>query len=246
MQNKEQERIYFDKFSENVEWNAFTSKTYDKLVSLILGLKPGKNDVIIDMGCGTGQLTNKIRVLGFKDISGYDISKNCILKAKEHYKDITFDVRDIENTKLRDNSIDFLIYCGVLHHFSNAGKVIKEAKRILKKKGKIFVFDPNASNPVFWLFRNNSSPLRLYKMRTPNEEFKTKYQIRESFEKEGFKVIRIDCISGISYTKDYFKRLLPVPFSHLVHLYNSFDSILNVTFLRKRYGSFIYGYFEKS
>lgn len=245
MQDKKKEKLSFDEFTEKNPWHTFTDKTYDKITWLFLKLEPKKNDKIIDMGCGTGELAKKLSDLDFKNITGYDISKNCILMARKHYKNIDFQIRDIEHTELKPNSIDFLFYCGILHHFTDTGKVVKEAKRILKKKGKVFVFEPNAVNPALWLFRNKKSPFRSNKMKTPNEEFLTKYQIKTAFEREGLKTIRIDCISGVSYTKDYFKRLFPFPFFYIVYAYNLFDAILNKTFLRKEYGSFLYGYFTK-
>lgn len=245
MQDKKLEKISFDKFTSEEPWHAFTNKTYAKIVKLFLNLNPKKNAKIMDMGCGTGELTKKLQDFGFGNISGYDISKNCILLARKSYKGIDFKVKDIENTKLKSSSVDYLFYCGILHHFTNMEKVIKEAKRILRKNGKVFVFEPNAVNPVLWLFRNEKSPFKSEKLKTPNERFLTKAQILQAFKKEGFKVIKLDCISGVSYTKDYFKRLFPFPFFYIVYLYNLSDLILDKTFLRKNHGSFIYGYFQK-
>lgn len=245
MQDKKQERKYFDRFTAEKPWNAFTEKTYDKVASLFARLvSPKKSDRIIDMGCGTGEFTNKLNQ-HFKNVEGYDISENCILTARKRYKSIKFEVKDIESTKLENGSVDVLVYCGVLHHFTNIEKVIKEAKRILKKDGKVFIFEPNAINPVLWLFRNKKSPFKSNKLKTPNEEFLAKEKIKEAFEKEGFKAIKIGCISGISYAKEHFQRLFPFPFFYIVHAYNLFDAMLGKTFLRKSYGSFIYGYFKK-
>ena len=246
MQNKKQEKIYFDEFTAEKPWKAFTDKTYKKIAELFLEyLNPKKDDNIIDMGCGTGEFTKKIRGLSFKKVQGFDISKKCIQLAKKQYKNIIFKVGDIENMELKKNSADVLIYCGILHHFTNLKKVVKEANRILKKNGKIFVFEPNALNPVLWLFRNKKSPVKSTKLKTPNEEFLTKKQIREAFQKEGFKIVKLEGVSGISYTRSHFKKILPFPFFYLVHVYNLFDGLLNKTFLKSRYGSFIFGYIEK-
>ncbi|MEK6984361.1 MAG: methyltransferase domain-containing protein [Nanoarchaeota archaeon] len=245
MQDKKLEKISFDKFASEEPWHAFTDKTYHKIIKLFLKLNPKKNDRIIDMGCGTGELTKNLYDFGFENVSGYDISKNCIAMARKNYGEIDFQVKDIETTKLRPNSVDFLVYCGILHHFANTRKVIKEAKRILRKNGKIFVFEPNASNPILWIFRSEKSPFKSDRLRTPNERFLTKAQIRESFKKGGFKIIGIGCISSVSYAKIYFRKLFPFPFFYVVYLYNLFDLILNKTIFRENYGSFIYGYFEK-
>jgi len=245
MQDKKLEEIHFDEFTAQNPWHAFTDNTYNKIIKLFLKLNPKKTDRIIDMGCGTGELAKKIFDLSFKNISGYDISGNCILMASKAFPGINFEVKDIENTRLKANSVDLLFYCGILHHFTNTTKVIKEAKRILKKDGRVFVFEPNAINPVLWLFRDEKSPFKSNKMKTPNERFMAKEQIKDAFDKGGFKCIKIDCVSGISYTKDYFKRIFPFPFFYIVYLYNLFDSLLNAAPFRRKFGSFIYGYFRK-
>ena len=247
MQNKKQEKIYFDEFTSEKPWNAFTNSTYKKIAELFLKyLNPKKEGIIVDMGCGTGELTKKIKEFSFKKVKGFDISKRCIQLAKKQYKNIIFKVGDIENIKLKKNSADVLIYCGILHHFTDLKKVVKEANRILKKNGKIFVFEPNALNPVLWLFRNKKSPINSTKLKTPNEEFLTKKQIRVAFQKEGFKIVKLEGISGISYTRNHFQKILPFPFFYSVHAYNLFDALLNKTFFKSRYGSFILGYIEKN
>src|SRR3989344_2700103 len=234
MQDKKQEKVYFDEFTAEKPWNAFTGKTYRSIVSLFVKLaRPEKNSKIIDMGCGTGELTEEIYRLGYRNVSGYDISGNCIALAKSRFKGINFEAKDIERTGLAPNSVDVLFYCGILHHFPVQKNAIREARRILKKGGRIFIFEPNASNPVLWLFRDRKSPVKSAKLKTPNEEFLTVAQIRGSFEGEGFRIERLDAVSSVHYTTDHFRKLLPFPFYHAVHLYNVFDDILNMTPLRK-------------
>ncbi len=246
MQNKKQEAAYFDEFTSEKPWNAFTKKTYRKIVRLFLLLaNPKKDDMIIDMGCGTGELAYEIYKRGHANIMGLDISKNCIAMAKEKYKGIKFEVRDVENTGLKNDSADALFYCGILHHFQHQSSLAKEARRILKKGGKIFVFEPNASNPVLWLFRNKKSPVSSKKLKTPNEEFLDLGRIKSALEKENLRAMEIGCISGISYSTDHFKKLMPFPFHYSAYFYNIFDAALNCTPLRKKRGSFIYGCFEK-
>src|SRR3989344_4992324 len=140
MQDKDKERKYFNSFTSDEPRNAFDNKTYKKIVKLFLKCaNPKENDLIIDMGCGTGELTNEIRNASFKNVKGYDISKNCIKIAKKQFPAIDFQVVDIEKTNLKDNSVDILFFCGILHHFTNMEKVINESRRILKKGGKIFL-----------------------------------------------------------------------------------------------------------
>jgi len=151
MQNKKFEEDYFDEFTTEKPWNAFTDKSYKRIINLFIkNIKPKKNDLIIDMGCGTGELAKKIKDIGYTNVLGLDISKNCILMAKKQYKGIKFKTADIEKTGLKKNSVDIIFYCGILHHFPNRDKVIIEAYRILKENGKIFIFEPHDKNPILW------------------------------------------------------------------------------------------------
>lgn len=52
-------------------------------------LNPEKDDEILDLGCGTGELTNEIFTHS-KKIIGIDASAKMISKAKKKYPDITF------------------------------------------------------------------------------------------------------------------------------------------------------------
>ncbi|BCD90149.1 hypothetical protein fh0823_02880 [Francisella halioticida] len=48
---------------------------------------------MLDLGCGTGDLTNEIKNKGVK-IIGVDLSENMLKKAKENYPDIEFKCMD--------------------------------------------------------------------------------------------------------------------------------------------------------
>ena len=247
MQDKLEEISHFDEFTSEKPWNAFTDKSYNKIINLFIKkLNPNSNDIIIDMGCGTGELAEKIKSKKFSNVIGLDISKNCILMAKKQYKGIKFRVGDIEKTGFKNNSIDVIFYCGILHHFMNREKVLNEANRILKNNGKLFIFEPHDGNPILWLFRNEKSPLKSNKLKTPNEKFLRKEEIISDLKKSKFKIIDLNCSSGISYTKEHFEKLLPFPFYYAVYLYNLFDLFLDNSPFRNNFGSYIYACAKKS
>src|SRR3989338_5412915 len=104
MQDKEKEKEYFNSFASEQPWNAFTQETYKKIVELFIrAVAPKKDGLIVDMGCGTGELANEIRRASYKNVRGYDISKNCIRIAKMQFPSIDFEVKDIERTGLKGN-----------------------------------------------------------------------------------------------------------------------------------------------
>ena len=93
------------------------------------------------------------------------------------------DIRECscENTPYEDDYFDFLTACMAYHHFPDKDAFEKEALRILKPGGKIYIADPNFPHPIRKI-------LNLL-CRNINGEFFSSDEITERFEKQGFKHI---------------------------------------------------------
>lgn len=74
----------------------------------------------------------------------HPIVKKKILK--KDYNKVHSVVGDFNKLNLKNNSIDFCIAWDSLHHSTNIVKTLKEAKRVLKKKGKMIIFDRGHNN----------------------------------------------------------------------------------------------------
>ena len=236
-QDKKNEILFFDQIAEEKkEYIALSTKSYDRLfaeLSKYLGQTKQKIKVI-DLGCGTGSLTKKLSVLD-SEVYGCDISSKCIESANKLYPDINFSVQDIENLSFVDNFFDVAIFSGVLHHFDNFNKPLMEAKRILKKGGLIFAFDPNINNPFFWLFRRKKSWFYDKEGVTKNEEPLSKKKIKSTLQLCSFNEIKIFGISNMSYKYISSKKL-----SLFLPVFNSCDYLLNlIPYVRNIIGSFL-------
>ncbi|RMA97144.1 methyltransferase domain-containing protein [Hydrogenothermus marinus] len=90
----------------------------------------------LDLGCGTGFLTQVVKN-DFNKIIGVDISKNMIdIYNKKGFIGIT---ADIQSLPFKKNSIDFAVSSFALH-WTDIKKSFKEIYRVLKEEGK-FVFN---------------------------------------------------------------------------------------------------------
>ena len=126
----------------------FTRWTQKKLVSL---LELGENPYFLDIGCGTGWAVQYAANLarGRGEFYGIDNSSEMIKEAEASYsgnKNIHFYKANAESLPFKDNFFDLIISTNAFHHFANPGKVLKEAHRVLKPKGRIYVFDVTADN----------------------------------------------------------------------------------------------------
>ena len=98
-------------------------------------LNPQKDEVLLDLGCGTGDITAKIAASG-ANVIGVDASKSMIDKAKEKYPQQDFWVMDA--TKLNfSQQFDGVFSNAVLHWIKEPRKLLEQVYSVLKPKGRL-------------------------------------------------------------------------------------------------------------
>jgi trans-aconitate methyltransferase len=122
-----------------MKWNAelYDNKhdfvfQYGESVLELADIKPGER--ILDLGCGTGPLTNKIKVQG-AEVIGIDASQDMIAKAKESFPGLTFLVADAADFHF-DEPFDAVFSNAVLHWVHKADQAIKCVYDSLKPGGR--------------------------------------------------------------------------------------------------------------
>lgn len=116
-------------------YNEKHSFVYNYGENLIKLLDPKANERILDLGCGSGQLTFKINELT-KETIGIDKSQEMIYDAKSKFKNIEFQVGDAENFKFNEK-FDSIFSNATLHWVKNYKGAIKCMFENLKPNGKI-------------------------------------------------------------------------------------------------------------
>ncbi len=109
-------------------------------------LKSVKNKKIVDIACGGGRVAIPLAKMGAK-VTGVDISPDMLEYAKKYAKrsSCSSNLQLIQakawDIPLESNIYDKVLLLGILEHLPDKYKrlAIKEAKRILKKNGDIFV-----------------------------------------------------------------------------------------------------------
>lgn len=123
----------------NFEWNPnlyddkhdFVYKFGDEIVTL---LDPQKDETILDLGCGTGELTEKIATL-CKEVVGVDNSPEMIRAARNKYQAISFHHLDAKAFDL-GVTFDAVFSNAVLHWITDPEIVIKNINKHLRVGGR--------------------------------------------------------------------------------------------------------------
>jgi trans-aconitate methyltransferase len=105
---------------------------YGESVLELLGVKPGER--ILDLGCGTGHLTNEIKNNG-TEVIGIDASAEMVAKAVKAYPGIDFRIADAADFHFNE-PFDAVFSNAVLHWVNKTDEAIKCVYENLKSGGR--------------------------------------------------------------------------------------------------------------
>jgi ubiquinone/menaquinone biosynthesis C-methylase UbiE len=106
--------------------------------------KIGYNKNVLEVGCGTGQLSIYFSIGNNNNIVGLDPTIESLQLGKKfidknNLKNINFVRADIFDDVLKDNIFDFIWCNGVLHHTKNPSKAFDILIKSLKKEGYVLI-----------------------------------------------------------------------------------------------------------
>jgi len=97
---------------------------------------------VLDVGCGTGTMLRKIADTCPINGYGIDMSENMLEEAKRKCPEMNIQHSRCEQTPFEDSTFDTLTTCMAYHHFEDKKGFAKEAARILKPGGCLYIADP--------------------------------------------------------------------------------------------------------
>ncbi len=102
--------------------------------ALIDLLNPQPGETILDLGCGTGQLTHAIAATG-ATVSGIDADAAMITTAQQQYPELSFAVADARNFHVKQ-PLDGIFSNAVLHWVTPPEQAVQAVADALKPGGK--------------------------------------------------------------------------------------------------------------
>lgn len=96
-------------------------------------LAANHGEAILDLGCGDGQLTQRILSTG-ADVVGVDASSEMVEAARQ--RGIRAEIANAEALPFPDGNFDAVFSNAALHWIRNQDAMLAEVKRVLKPKGR--------------------------------------------------------------------------------------------------------------
>ena len=94
---------------------------------------------VLDVACGNGRLLSMLAQKHAIHAYGIDISDKMIEQAKLLNPSMQFSVGSCEQIPYADNTFDIITVCAAFHHFPHVHPFAKEAYRLLKPSGQIYI-----------------------------------------------------------------------------------------------------------
>ncbi len=173
---------YFEQVSS--EWDILRRAFYGEEVreAVLKAAEVNSNDIVLDVGAGTGFLTEGAAKVARKVI-GLDLSEAMTEKAipKLKGKNVEFKIGDVQKILLENSSVQVVMGNMILHHCPRPRDAIKEMVRVLAPGGRLVLSDLTEHSHE--LLRNEHADLWL--------GFNTS-NVRQMFEDAGLQKVTVE------------------------------------------------------
>jgi ubiquinone/menaquinone biosynthesis C-methylase UbiE len=135
------QRWFFDTWSWFYDLPLIQAATYWPVHDAVLGaLAEARSKSVLDIGCGTGQLTARIReTLPAARVVGCDFSHGMLRHARPRSADIGWIQGDAARLPLQDGTFDAVVSTEAFHWFPDQDAALGELFRVLSPGGRLLL-----------------------------------------------------------------------------------------------------------
>lgn len=167
---------FFDNFANQYD-------VYNNLVSLgthhfvkakcVRMLSFGKNQNILDLCCGTGDIARLLKKYSQANVVGLDISQEMLNIAKSKSNNIKYVLSNADQLPFEDNQFDIVTIAFGMRNIQDKISAIKEITRVLKSDGQFLHIDfGNPKNFAQYVFNFNAEAVaKLFLKNVPSKYF---------------------------------------------------------------------------
>src|SRR5436853_897714 len=179
-------RKYFDELAGKFGRSYVPGRSWKALAHTLITLLPPLT--VADLGAGEGTLSqllakNARKVIAI-DNSPKMVEFGAQLAKKHGIKNLEYRLGDIEDPPIAKNSVDLAVLSQALHHAIHPERAIAEARRILKRGGRLVILD--------LLSHRFEKARELY---ADHWLGFSEVQLHEFLEKSGFREIEVSVVS---------------------------------------------------
>lgn len=226
-------------------FNKYEQKRTKRDIDFIAKHISTKKPSVLDIGCGTGNLSLKFLNLGFL-VSGVDISKNMldILRNKTKSRSLVLIESDVDSFihGCKEEKYDVITFSSVLHHLPDYLVTIETAIKLLKENGIIYItHEPTRQiyqksyTSLFWnVFTKIDSLafcsiLHLKRVKTPPIDYTwSDYHCKQGIDSKEISNYLRDNNFQILYYEEYNVRKFTI-FSILDNIFNCSKHLFKIT-----------------
>lgn len=154
---------------------------------------------ILEIGCGTGELSYLLAKKTGSHVLGIDLCKTFIQCAKKKYllNNLQYEILDFNHSEslfniMKNNKFDYIVGNGILHHlYYNIYESLKSIYYLLNNNGRIVFLEPNIFNPYCYLIFNLFPFRKLAKLEPEEMAFSKRY-ITKKLVEAGFNNIEVE------------------------------------------------------
>lgn len=164
-------------------------REYKEIVARIAADSPG---LILDWGCGLGQLTSLLVAAGLA-VESFDYggpqAPDAEVPLELYPQHSAFVSSDPVALPYEDGRFEAVLSCGVLEHVKDPGASLDEIQRVLAPAGLLYCYKlPNRFSYLEWIARRTN---RFYHGRGEFDLLYTAASARKLFERHGFELLEL-------------------------------------------------------